>query len=119
MLPLLWFGTEEINYIACDDQGRIQLDQLPESSARSIVIAQAALRSLGREGVAGLVDHCCEMARLFREEQKSAGFEILNDVVLNQVVATVPGYGHLMSVAAAAVRESGEAWIGPTKLARA
>jgi glutamate/tyrosine decarboxylase-like PLP-dependent enzyme len=91
-------------------------DMVPEFSraARGIEI-WAALRSLGRRGIADLVDHCCEMARLFSAELKVAGFEILNDVVLNQVVATIPNQGHLMGQIAGSVRESGEAWIGPTK----
>lgn len=91
-------------------------DMVPEfsRSARGVE-TWAALRSLGREGVADLIDHCCEMAKLFSRELKSAGFEILNDVVLNQVVATVPDYSHLMGEVAAAVRDSGEAWMGPTR----
>lgn len=90
-------------------------DMVPEfsRSARGVEV-WAALCSLGREGIAELVDTCCDHARAFAEGLLNQGFEILNDVVLNQVVATLPGKEHLMSEIAAAVRASGEAWFGPT-----
>lgn len=91
-------------------------DMVPEfsRSARGVEV-WAALRSLGREGVADLVDRCCRLARLFAEELHATGFEILNDVVLNQVVATLPGREAQMPEIATRVRASGEAWFGPTK----
>ncbi|PTQ12062.1 hypothetical protein CLG96_05670 [Sphingomonas oleivorans] len=55
------------------------------------------------------------MARLFADQLGAAGFEILNDVVLNQVVATLPGREAQMPEIAARVRASGEAWFGPTR----
>jgi glutamate/tyrosine decarboxylase-like PLP-dependent enzyme len=91
-------------------------DMVPEfsRSARGVEV-WAALRSLGREGVADLVDRCCHLARLFADQLRAAGFEILNDVVLNQVVATLPGREAHMPEIAARVRASGEAWFGPTR----
>ncbi|MBV2149851.1 hypothetical protein KRZ98_16525 [Sphingobium sp. AS12] len=91
-------------------------DMVPEfsRSARGVEV-WAALRSLGREGVADLVDRCCRLARLFADQLRAAGFEILNDVVLNQVVATLPGQEARMPEIAAGVRASGEAWFGPTR----
>ncbi len=63
-------------------------DWTPEFSRRARGFAvYAALRSLGREGVASLVDRCCAHARAFAERLgRAAGVEILNDVVLNQVL---------------------------------
>ncbi len=47
----------------------------------------AALRHLGRSGVADLVERCCRHARSFAELLATPGrIEILNDVVLNQVL---------------------------------
>jgi glutamate/tyrosine decarboxylase-like PLP-dependent enzyme len=47
----------------------------------------AALRSLGRTGVADLVDRCCAHARRFADRLgAAAGVEVLNQVVLNQVL---------------------------------
>lgn len=42
------------------------------------------------------------------------GFEVLNDVVLNQMVATLRGHEHRMSELARAVYTTGEAWFGST-----
>ncbi|MFG1304758.1 pyridoxal-dependent decarboxylase [Xanthobacter autotrophicus] len=91
-------------------------DMVPEfsRSARGIEV-WAALRSLGRGGVADLVERCCRLARLFADELRAAGFEILNDVVLNQVVATLPGREEQMPEISARVRAGGEAWFGPTR----
>ena len=47
----------------------------------------AALRALGRSGVADLVERCCALARRFAERLGAVdGVEVLNDVVLNQVL---------------------------------
>lgn len=60
----------------------------PEFSRRARGFAVwAALRHLGRRGVAELVERCCRHARLFAELLATPGrVEILNDVVLNQVL---------------------------------
>jgi glutamate/tyrosine decarboxylase-like PLP-dependent enzyme len=62
---------------------------VPEGSRRARgVPVWAALRSLGRTGVAELVDRCCAHAQRFAAGLRGAGFEILNDVVLNQVMVS-------------------------------
>lgn len=53
--------------------------------ARGIPI-WAALRTLGRDGVAELVDRNCEQARALADRLRAAGLEVLNEVVLNQVL---------------------------------
>lgn len=90
-------------------------DMVPEFSraARGIEL-WAALHSLGSAGVAELVEECCSHARSFASGLGDQGFEVLNDVVLNQVVATLPGHEHQMADFAQAVQASGEAWFGPT-----
>jgi glutamate/tyrosine decarboxylase-like PLP-dependent enzyme len=50
----------------------------------------AALRSLGRRGVADLVERCCALARRLAERLRAGGAEIVNDVVLNQVLVRFP-----------------------------
>jgi glutamate/tyrosine decarboxylase-like PLP-dependent enzyme len=69
--------------------GRDPYDWVPESSrrARGFVVL-AALRALGREGLVDLIERCCGHARRMAE-RLAAGpdVEILNDVVLNQVLA--------------------------------
>src|SRR6266702_1914741 len=61
---------------------------VPESSRRARGFPTwAALRSLGRRGVAELVEHCCALARRMADILRVAeGVEVLNEVVLNQVL---------------------------------
>ena len=70
------------------DGPRDQLDWNPEFSRRARGFpVYAAIRSLGRTGVAELVERCCAHARRFGEELAALpDIEILNDVVLNQVL---------------------------------
>ena len=78
------------SYLIQDDtrELRDQVDWVPEFSRRARGFAvYAALRSLGRSGVAELVDRCCAQAQRFAEGIVDlAGVELLNDVVLNQVL---------------------------------
>jgi glutamate/tyrosine decarboxylase-like PLP-dependent enzyme len=59
-----------------------------ESSRRARGFATwAALRQLGRSGIAELVDRCCALARRFAARLADGGVTIGNDVVLNQILA--------------------------------
>jgi glutamate/tyrosine decarboxylase-like PLP-dependent enzyme len=61
----------------------------PESSRRARgVEIWAALLNLGRDGIADLVERTCRHARAFARSLQDHGFEILNDVVLNQVLVS-------------------------------
>jgi glutamate/tyrosine decarboxylase-like PLP-dependent enzyme len=77
-------------YLVHADTGgpRDELDWNPEFSRRARGFSvYAAIRSLGRSGVAELVERCCAHARRFAEELGAAqNVEVLNDVVLNQVL---------------------------------
>ncbi len=90
-------------------------DMVPEfsRSARGVEV-WAALHSLGKEGIAEILDRCCRLARKIALGLKKMGFDILNDVVLNQVIATMPGREELCSKIATHVQASGEAWFGAT-----
>jgi glutamate/tyrosine decarboxylase-like PLP-dependent enzyme len=74
----------------------------------------AALRNLGRQGVAGLVSKSCELARQFADRLRAAGHEILNDVVLNQVLVSF-GSDSVTDEVIRRVRESGIAWFSGTR----
>jgi glutamate/tyrosine decarboxylase-like PLP-dependent enzyme len=71
---------------------RDALDHNPEHSRRARGFAvYAALRALGRQGVADLVERTCALARRFAEQLSAApDVEVLNDVVLNQVLVRFP-----------------------------
>ena len=76
-------------YLPTETEFRNPSDFVPELSRRARgVDIWAALRTLGRAGVADLVDRCCRHARRFAEGFAAAGYEILNDVVLNQVLVS-------------------------------
>ena len=86
----------------------------PELSrrARGIEI-WAALRALGRNGLAELVERNCAQARRFAEGLDAAGFEILNDVVLNQVLVSF-GSDERTREVIRRVQEDGTCWVGGT-----
>lgn len=94
---------------------RAPSDYVPESSRRARGFATwAALRQLGRSGVANLVDHCCGLARRFAEQLSAAGgVTVVNDVVLNQVLVHFGGDAATDRVVDA-VQRSGECWMGAT-----
>ena len=86
----------------------------PESSRRARgVEVWAALRSLGRAGLADLVDRNCAMAARIADRLRDAGYEVLNRVVLNQVLVSF-GDAEITRRVVAAVQEDGTCWCGPT-----
>ena len=86
----------------------------PEMSrrARSIEI-WAALKALGRSGVAELIDRCCAHAQRMARQLEAHGYSILNDVVLKQVLVSF-GDNELTRQTIAAVQEDGICWCGGT-----
>ena len=90
-------------------------DLVTESSRRARGFSTwAALRSLGRSGVTELVDRCCELARLFAERLAALeGFEVVNEVVLNQVLVRA-GDAELTTRLEQLIQEDGTAWLGGT-----
>jgi len=103
-------------YLVVDSEAaRDAMDWTPEFSRRARGVAvYAALRSLGRSGVAELVERCCRHARRFGEELgRLPGCEILNDVVLNQVLMRFADDATTRAVLET-VQRSGEAWMSGT-----
>ncbi|WP_410676313.1 pyridoxal phosphate-dependent decarboxylase family protein [Amycolatopsis sp. cmx-4-68] len=85
-----------------------------ESSRRARGFAVwAALRELGRDGVAELVGRCCRLARRFAAALAEGGAEIANDVVLNQVLVSF-GDDARTDAVIAAVQRDGTCWLGGT-----
>jgi glutamate/tyrosine decarboxylase-like PLP-dependent enzyme len=103
-------------YLVADPAAaRDEMDWTPEFSRRARGFAvYAALRSLGRSGVADLVERCCARARQFAEAAAALpGCEIVNDVVLNQVLFRFAD-DETTNRILAAVQASGEAWMSGT-----
>jgi glutamate/tyrosine decarboxylase-like PLP-dependent enzyme len=91
-----------------DGAARSNSDWVPEASRRARGFAvYAALRSLGRDGVAQLVERCCALAA--RLAARVGGeVEVLNDVTLNQVLLGVD------DDVVRAVQDEGVLWAGGT-----
>ena len=90
-------------------------DFVLESSRRARGFATwATLRSLGRTGVAALVERCCALAKRFAIGLGEIdGVEIANDVVLNQVLVRVGDEAHTNRVERL-VQKDGTCWLGAT-----
>ena len=95
--------------------GRDPFDYTPESSrrARGLEI-WAAIASLGRDGVEALVVRSCRHARRFAEGLRAAGYQLLNDVVLNQVLVSF-GDDRTTSAVIRGVQRDGTCWCGGTR----
>jgi glutamate/tyrosine decarboxylase-like PLP-dependent enzyme len=95
--------------------GREPFHYTPEMSRRARAIeVWAAIKGLGRSGIAELVDRCCASARRMAAELERAGYSILNDVVLNQVLVSF-GDDELTRATIAAVQADGTCWCGGTE----
>ena len=94
---------------------RTPADYVLESSRRARGFATwAALRELGRTGVAELVERCCALARRFAEQLAAVdGVSVANEVVLNQVLVRF-GDDDATERVIARVQRSGECWMGGT-----
>jgi glutamate/tyrosine decarboxylase-like PLP-dependent enzyme len=102
------------DYLVHAEEGgpRDQMDWTPEFSRRARgFTVYAAIRSLGRSGIAELVERCCDHAKRFADGiAEVPGVEVLNDVVLNQVLFRF-GSDERTADALKAVQDSGVAWM--------
>ena len=73
----------------------------------------AALRALGRSGVAAMVERHCAQASRIAEGLRSAGYDVVNRVVLNQVLVRAATDEQTVTIRQAA-QASGEVWFGST-----
>ena len=100
-------------YLLTTDQ-RQPDDYTPEASRRARGIeVWAALKSLGRSGLADMIERNCRQAQQFADGLQAAGYEILNQVVLNQVMVSF-GDAPTTQAVIAAVQKEGVCWCGGT-----
>jgi glutamate/tyrosine decarboxylase-like PLP-dependent enzyme len=86
----------------------------PESSRRARAVEiWATLRFLGMDGVIDLIERTCGHAVRFAEGLRAAGYEILNDVVLNQVLVSF-GDDSVTDSVIREIKEEGTCWCGGT-----
>jgi glutamate/tyrosine decarboxylase-like PLP-dependent enzyme len=86
----------------------------PEMSreARGIAV-WAALKSMGKKGLTELIERNCHQARMFATGLKNAGYNILNEVVLNQVLVCFGDSATTLAVIKK-IQEDGTCWCGGT-----
>lgn len=100
-------------YLTASDN-RDSANFVPEFSrcARAVDV-WAALRTLGKDGTRQLIEANCLCARLFADGLRQAGFSVLNDVVLNQVVVSF-GDDATTDKVIKAIQAEGTMWAGRT-----
>jgi glutamate/tyrosine decarboxylase-like PLP-dependent enzyme len=94
---------------------RDNIEWVPDFSrrARSLPV-WATLRTLGRTGVAELIERCCDLAQRFAEGLREIpGVEVLNEVALNQVMVSF-GEDSRTRAVMARLQDGGECWFGGT-----
>jgi glutamate/tyrosine decarboxylase-like PLP-dependent enzyme len=95
-------------------EGRQPKHYTPELSRRARgVEVWAALLSLGRDGLAELIERSCRHAARFAEGLSAAGHEILNDIVLNQVLVAF-GDAETTRRVITGIQQDGTCWCGGT-----
>ena len=93
---------------------REPMNHVPEASRRARGIeVWAALKSLGRDGLRDLIERTCALASRFAERLRAAGYEILNDVVINQAMVSFGSAEKTLEVIRR-VQEEGTCWCGGT-----
>jgi glutamate/tyrosine decarboxylase-like PLP-dependent enzyme len=101
-------------YLPTQSTWRNPSDFTPELSRRARgVDIWAVLRQLGRSGVAEMIERNCRQARRFADALRDAGYDILNEVALNQVLVSF-GDPHRTQRIIAAIQDDGTCWCGGT-----
>ena len=97
-----------------DDEERVGMDWVPESSRRGRVVPLYALcRALGRDGIRKMVLRNCELAqRMAAALAREAGIHVLNDVALNQVLARFGDSDQTTQGVIRRVQTDGTCWVG-------
>jgi glutamate/tyrosine decarboxylase-like PLP-dependent enzyme len=97
-----------------EGEQREPMHYVPQISRRARgVEIWAALRSLGRSGLAEMIERMCRHAARFASSLSEAGYRILNDVVINQVLVSF-GDDETTRRVIAGVQEDGTCWCGGT-----
>ena len=95
-------------------EDRIPYQYTPDFSRRARGIeVWAALRQLGRAGLADLIERTCRFAERFAQGLAQSGHRILNEVVLNQVLVSF-GSAERTREVIARVQSDGTCWCGGT-----
>jgi len=72
------------------------------------------MRSLGRDGLREMIERNCRLAKVFAVGLREAGFQVLNDVILNQVLVSFGSPEETRRIIAA-IQAEGTCWCGGTQ----
>jgi glutamate/tyrosine decarboxylase-like PLP-dependent enzyme len=101
-------------YMVSTGRERDPHEFVPEESRRARAVpVYAALRALGRKGLAEIIERNCSQARRLAQGLRTAGLEVLNEVVLNQVLVAF-GDAEQTRRTIAAIQNEGTCWCGGT-----
>ena len=101
-------------YIVATGTERDPHEFVPEESRRARAVpVYAAIRSLGRQGLAKMVERHCRQGRRFVDALRAAGHQVLNEVVLNQVLVSF-GTPEQTRRTITAIQQDGTCWCGGT-----
>jgi glutamate/tyrosine decarboxylase-like PLP-dependent enzyme len=93
---------------------REPMHHTPEASRRARgVELWATLKSLGRSGLCALIERTCAYAQQFAQGLREAGFQVLNEVVINQVLVSF-GSPEVTREVIRRIQEDGTCWCGGT-----
>ena len=99
-----------------EDNSRDSMLYTPDMSRRARgVELWAALKSLGREGVDALITQLCDRAQQFATALAAEGYQILNDVVFNQVAVCLENDEQTLR-ALSYIQNDGKCWVSGAKL---
>jgi len=105
--------SAEAAYLVQGDD-RVPYQYTPDFSRRARGIeVWAALRQLGRSGLAELIERTCRFARRLADGLTRAGHSVLNEVVLNQVLVSFGSPAHTRRVIER-IQSDGTCWCGGT-----
>jgi len=94
---------------------REPMHHTPDASRRARgVELWAALKSLGRSGMRALIERTCALAKRFENGLRTAGFEVLNEVVINQVLVSF-GDAKTTREVIRRIQDDGTCWCGATE----
>jgi glutamate/tyrosine decarboxylase-like PLP-dependent enzyme len=103
-------------YLIRPSDSRNGSDWTPESSRRARAFAVwAAIKSLGRSGVAQMIERCCDHAQSFASKLlEDPDVEVLNNVVINQVLLRIGDDDDRTRRTATTVQREGSVWLADT-----
>ncbi len=101
-------------YLMLGREQRAAIDVTPDSSRRARAVdVWAALKFLGHDGLAEMIDRHCRQARWLAAQLSAAGITVLNDVVLNQILIAMVDDAHTQGMISR-VQAGGICWCGGT-----